>query len=152
MIFCRAGVRTSDHSISRRSLKLLNYYQHSIQIYLKSSTLDLYRIKAAKLIPLRNHPYSNMFRILPPKNENFQMKNYGSFNISAQNIDCGYLLKPPRRGGSTEYPQSMFLSGYTGSYIDLFYFWSKHRLWVLVRTASARRFYRVPTIYVFEQK
>ena len=32
------------------------------------------------------------------------------------------------------------------------YFCSKHRLWVLVRTASARRFKRVPTIYVFEQK
>ena len=31
-------------------------------------------------------------------------------------------------------------------------FCSKHRLWVLVRTASARRFQRVPTIYVFEQK
>ena len=28
------------------------------------------------------------------KNENFQMKNFGSFNISAQNIDCGYLLEP----------------------------------------------------------
>ena len=34
----------------------------------------------------------------------------GSFHISAQNIDCGYLLEPPRRGGSNEYPQSMFLS------------------------------------------
>ena len=32
------------------------------------------------------------------------------------------------------------------------YFCSKHRLWVPVRTASARRFQRVPTIYVFEQK
>ena len=31
------------------------------------------------------------------------------------------------------------------------YFWSKHRLLVLVRTASTRRFWRVPTIYVFEQ-
>ena len=30
------------------------------------------------------------------------------FHISAQNIDCGYLLEPPRRGGSNEYPQSMF--------------------------------------------
>ena len=30
--------------------------------------------------------------------------------ISAQNIDCGYSLEPPRRGGSNEYPQSMFLS------------------------------------------
>ena len=25
-----------------------------------------------------------------------------------KNIDCGYSLKPPRRGGSNEYPQSMF--------------------------------------------
>ena len=24
------------------------------------------------------------------------------------NIDCGYSLEPPRRGGSNEYPQSMF--------------------------------------------
>ena len=26
------------------------------------------------------------------------MKNSGSFHVSAQNIDCGYLLEPPRRG------------------------------------------------------
>ena len=32
------------------------------------------------------------------------------FQISAQNIDCGYSLEPPRRGGSNEYPQSMFFS------------------------------------------
>ena len=32
------------------------------------------------------------------------------FHISAQNIDCGYSLEPSRRGGSNEYPQSMFLS------------------------------------------
>ena len=38
------------------------------------------------------------------------MKNSGSFHISAQNIDCGYLLETPRRGGSNEYPQYMFLS------------------------------------------
>ena len=31
-------------------------------------------------------------------------------HISAQNIDCGYTLEPPRRGGYNEYPQSMFLS------------------------------------------
>ena len=33
---------------------------------------------------------------------------YLIFLISAQNIDCGYSLEPPRRGGSNEYPQSMF--------------------------------------------
>ena len=36
------------------------------------------------------------------------MKNSKIFHISAQNIDCGYSLEPPRRGGSNEYPQSMF--------------------------------------------
>ena len=40
----------------------------------------------------------------------FQIKNSDIFHISAQNIDCGYSLEPPRRGGSNEYPQSMFLS------------------------------------------
>ena len=48
--------------------------------------------------------------ILPPKIENFQIKISDIFHISAQNIDCGYSLEPPRRGGSNEYPQSMFLS------------------------------------------
>ena len=33
---------------------------------------------------------------------------YIIFLISAQNIDCGYSLEPPRRGGSNEYQQSMF--------------------------------------------
>ena len=33
---------------------------------------------------------------------------YIIFLISAQNIDCGYSLEPPRRGGSNEYPQSIF--------------------------------------------
>ena len=31
-----------------------------------------------------------------------------NLNNFAQNIDCGYTLEPPRRGGSNEYPQSMF--------------------------------------------
>ena len=36
-------------------------------------------------------------------------KNY-IFLIFVQNIDCRYTLEPPRRGGSNEYPQSMFWS------------------------------------------
>ena len=35
---------------------------------------------------------------------------YIIFLISAKNRDCGYSLEPPRRGGSNEYPQSMFLA------------------------------------------
>ena len=67
--------------------------------------------------PLRKHAYSNILRILPPKNENFRMKRSGSCHISALNIDLRYSLELPRR-----------------------------------RTASARRFLREPTIYVFQQK
>ena len=33
---------------------------------------------------------------------------YIIFLISAKKINCGYSLEPPRRGGSNEYPQSMF--------------------------------------------
>ena len=41
--------------------------------------------------------------------ENTIKKKTDIFHISAQNIDCGYSLELPRRGGSNEYPQSMFL-------------------------------------------
>ena len=37
---------------------------------------------------------------------------YIIFLISAQNIDCGYSLEPPGRGGSNEYPKSMFCAEY----------------------------------------
>ena len=42
------------------------------------------------------------------KHWKFSDKNSDIFLISTQNIDCGYSLEPPRRGGSNEYPQSMF--------------------------------------------
>ena len=45
---------------------------------------------------------------LKPKTENVRIKNSDIFHISAQNIDCGYSLKPPWQGGSNEYPQAMF--------------------------------------------
>ena len=37
---------------------------------------------------------------------------YFIFLISAQNIECGYSLEPPRRGGSNDYPQSIFEQKY----------------------------------------
>ena len=42
------------------------------------------------------------------KNLKFHQKFFDIFLIFAQNIDCGYILEPPRRGGSNEYPQSIF--------------------------------------------
>ena len=63
-------------------------------------------------LTLRKHAYSNILKLLPPKNENFQIKKCDMFHISAQNIECGYSLDryslEPPRGGSNEYPHSMF--------------------------------------------
>ena len=36
---------------------------------------------------LRKQAYSYILKILPPKNENFQIKNSDIFHVSAQNID-----------------------------------------------------------------
>ena len=55
-----------------------------------------------------NMPVQMYRKILPPKMKTIQIKNSDIFHISAQNIDCGYSLEPPRRGGSSEYPHSMF--------------------------------------------
>ena len=57
---------------------------------------------------LRKHAYSNIKKISRPKIENFEIRNSDIFHTSAQNIDYGYSLEPPRRGGSNEYPQFMF--------------------------------------------
>ena len=62
--------------------------------------------------PLRKYAYSNILKISTPKTENWKFSDKISdiFHTSAQNIDCGYWLEPPHRGGSNEYPQSIFLS------------------------------------------
>ena len=60
---------------------------------------------------LQKQAYLNTLKMLSPKYENFQIKNSDIFFcMSAQNIDCRYSLETPRRGGSNEYQQSMFLS------------------------------------------
>ena len=41
-------------------------------------------------------------------NWKFSDKNSDIFRISVQNIGGGYLLEPPRRGGSNKYQQSIF--------------------------------------------
>ena len=60
-----------------------------------------------KPVSLRKHvhvTYSNISWLLKRK---FRIKNRDIFLIFTQNIDCEYTLEPPR-GGSNEYPRSMF--------------------------------------------
>ena len=66
-------------------------------------------VKATGQCHYENMPIQIYQKILPPKTENFQIKNW-YFHISAQSIDCGYSLEPPQRCRSNEYPISMFSS------------------------------------------
>ena len=51
----------------------------------------------------KNMPIQIYWKFYHQKQWKFSYKNSDMFHISAQNIDCGYSLKPPRRGGSNEY-------------------------------------------------
>ena len=51
-----------------------------------------------------NTPIQTYWEFYRQRNENFQKKNSNIFQISAKNIDCGYSLEPPRRGGSNDSP------------------------------------------------
>ena len=54
-------------------------------------------------VPSRKHAYI----MLTPLN--WGLHGYTVFYLFLlKNIDCGYSLELPRRGGSNEYPQSMF--------------------------------------------
>ena len=77
------------------SLAQKHYENMSFQIYRKfyHQKLKMFRFKKNK----------------QTKNKTKKKKKTDIFQ-TAQNIDCGYSLEPPRRGGSNEYPQSIFLS------------------------------------------
>ena len=77
----------------------LNYWWRQISLRVSD-----YPVYITKTIPFK---YIENFTT---KNWKLSDLNSDVFHISAQNIDCGYSFEPPRRGGSNEYPQSMFLS------------------------------------------
>ena len=64
---------------------------------------------------------------------------YIIFLISAQNIDCGYSLEPPRRGGSNEFPQSNFeqkYEKYQSFYLKIFSFWRWNFVYIWIGVFS----------------
>ena len=50
--------------------------------------------------------YTEIFKVV--KKIFFCRKCLLFFLIFAQNIDCGYTLQPPRRGGSNEYGHTLY--------------------------------------------
>ena len=75
-----------------------------------SVSLDTFLVYCSVLIITKTSlsKYTENFTTPPKKNENFRIKILIYFHISAQNIDCGYSLEPPRRCGSNEYPNLRF--------------------------------------------
>ena len=65
----------------------------------KNKTFVKTYTKKQSITKTRLFKYTEIFTT---KNESFQIRNSDIFHISAQNIDCGYSLEPPRRGGSNE--------------------------------------------------
>ena len=54
------------------------------------------------------------------------------FLFLLKNLDYGYSLEPPRRGGSNEYPQSMFWTEIWNFYLKTFSFlwWNFQYIWI----------------------
>ena len=78
-------------------LLLSNYNRHSFQLATKCTVF---------ITKTRLFKYVENFTT---KNWKFSDKNSDTFHMSAQNINCGYSLEPPRRGGLTS-THNLFLS------------------------------------------
>ena len=81
---------------------ILNSNEHA------KTTDNSWDIKQQTITKTRLFKYTENFTT--KKWKIFRKKKSDIFHIYAQNIDCGYSLKPARRGDSNEYPQSMFSS------------------------------------------
>ena len=73
-------------------------------------SVQLFKVFAVRknITKTRLFKYNVYRKFLLQKFKILRYKNCDIFHISARNIDCGYSLEPPGRGGSNEYPQSMF--------------------------------------------
>ena len=76
---------------------------------------------------------------------------YIIFLIYAQNIDCGYSLEPPHRGGSNEYPQSMFWAEIwkiSQFFLKIFSFWRWNVLHIWIGLFLLWGSYLLASIYM----
>ena len=80
-------------------LKIFKYLEKKFSIHLNRRVFVITKTYLYNFDPLKPHFYIVKLGFTGV---------YIIYLISAQNINCGYSLEPPRRGGSNEYPQSMF--------------------------------------------
>ena len=96
------GGRMQRHKFTLRHMKRLNKIESPIFF-----SFCVFLVSKGNLIT-KTHLFKYIENFSSKKLKIFRYKNCDIFHISARNIDCGYSLEPPRRGGSNEYPQSMF--------------------------------------------
>ena len=88
------GIPEKDHKkLSRIGLKDWDF------VYMSKESAFITKTYLYNIDPLKPHLYIVKLGFTGV---------YIIFHISAQNIDYGYSLEPPWRGGSNGYPQSMF--------------------------------------------
>ena len=77
---------------------------------MKFQDTSIHRLKVKKKV-VRTHGHTNKPKAICPTNffqswghKNWVFRSIHIFLIFAKNIDCGYSLEPPWRGGSNVYP------------------------------------------------
>ena len=93
-------------------LRSRTLFFHSVHIFVVyRSIAALYKLTITPHGEYRTITKTRLFKYIETftfKNWKFSNKNPDIFLISAQNIDCGYSLEPPRRGGPNEYHNLCF--------------------------------------------
>ena len=102
------------HVPSRTYLKLRLLDFSTLDIFLTKVIVNLlYGAQRAErvLMSYANHYENKLIKFsenFTTKKWTFSDKYFHVFHISTQNIDCGFSLEPPRRGGSNEYHNLCF--------------------------------------------
>ena len=94
---------TYFHSYWRHLYTCCSFCFHYIHVVRFFNAVSYY-FKFENVLPLRKHAYSNILKILPPKNENFQIKHSDIFPISAQNTAVPQIMLLSRNKKNNVYP------------------------------------------------
>ena len=110
-------MRTQKAEISQRIRRIIEYYRKyewranaRMRLRMRGINLNLYICACSKTrLILFNITKICLYNFVPLKLHFYIIKlEFLSFLFLFKNIDCGYSLEPPRRGGSNEYPQITF--------------------------------------------
>ena len=95
----------TSHQIRCRGLEMLY-----VKLAIYKNVHMLFIIKALTTFITKTRLFQYTKNFYHQKIKKLDKKKSDIFHISAQNIDCGYSIEPPRRGNSNEYHHLCFLA------------------------------------------